>query len=305
MHGQNVFPDKALRILVGYSAGGGAELMARVIAPQLQLRVGRHVWVDNKPNNTGARAGEFLSMGLAEGSVVAFMPSTTLAPRLVGTAFPFDASSQLVPLTMAGTFQVALAASPKIGVTTLADYVGWLKAGSAGRAQLGTTATDLYLKLYSMMIGREVGVTLKDLPQRNAASLVTALKDGTIPAGIGSITTLMQHNFDGKVRLLATSGAKRTSVLRQVPTVVELGYPKLELREWYGFFGSSASPGPVLAEWNRQLRGVLADTEVAAALGRFGLDVETSTQEEAVAQVASHLRDWKARMESFGMKSAD
>ncbi len=102
-----------------------------------------------------------------------------------------------------------------------------------------------------------------------------------------------------------TSGHERVSVLRDAPTVVELGYPNLELAEWYGFFASSASPGPIAAEWNRQLRAILAEDEVIAALAQLGLDVETSTQEEAAARFASHLQVWKARKESLGMKTAD
>ncbi len=302
---QTKLPDKALRILVGFAAGGGAELMARIIAPQLERRLGRRVSVENKPSDTGAAAGEFLKKSLSDGSVVAFLPTTTLASKLAGTPFPFDSKSALVPLTVAGTFQVATAVSATIGVPTFADFVEWLKAGPPERLRMGTSATDTYLKIYGMMIGRELGVKLETIPHQGAAPLVVALKAGTLPAGLGSVTALLQHNLGVRVKILATSGRKRVSVLRGVPTAVELGYPNLELDEWYGFFASSDSPGPVLAAWNRQLRAVLAEDEVVAALARLGLDVETSTQEEAAARLASHQQAWKARMESFGMKSAD
>ncbi len=302
---QSGLPDMALRILVGFAAGGGAELMARIIAPQLERRLGRRVSVENKPNDSGAAAGEFLKKSLSDGSVVAFLPSTTLASKLAGMPFPFDSKSVLVPLTVAGTFQVATAVSAKIGVSTFAEYVAWLKAGPPERARLGTTTTDTYLTIYSMMIGRELGVPLEAVPQRGAAPLVVALKAGTLPAGLGSVTTLLQHNLGIRVKVLATSGSKRVSVLRNVPTAVELGYPSLALDEWYGFFASSDSPSPILAAWNRQLRAVLAEGEVIAALARLGLDVDTSTQEDAAARLASHQQAWKARMESFGMKPAD
>lgn len=304
-HGQTALPDKALRILVGFSAGGGGELMARIIAPQLERRLGRRVSVENKPNHTGVAAGEFLRKSLADGSVVAFMPSTTLASKVAGGLFPFDSKSNLVPLTVAGPLQLALAASSKIGVSTFADYIPWLKAGTQERTRLGTTTTDAYLDVYSMMIGREIGVRLEEIPHQGAAPLVAALRAGAIPAGLGSVTTLLQHNLGYRVKLLATSGRKRLSALRSVPTVVELGHPNLELEEWYGFFASSISPRPVLAAWNQQLRAVLAEDEVAAALARLGLDVETSTLEDAAERLAAHQRAWKARMEAFGMKLID
>ncbi len=279
--------------------------MARAIAPQLELQIGRRVTVHNMRNGTGAAAGEIFKRDLALGAVVAFMPSTTLASKLTGTAFPFDSQSDLVPLTVAGTFQVAMAVSPQIGVSTFAEYIAWLKAGPTQRARLGITTTDAYLKIYSMMIGREIGLHLEDAPHRGASRLVTALKADKIPAGLGSVVALMQHNYDRRVKMLATSGRKRATVLPDVPTVAEVGYPSLELEEWYGFFASSASPLPVLAEWNRQLRAVLAEGEVIAALAQLGLDVGTSTQEEAAVRVTVHLRTWRARMESFGIKPAN
>jgi len=303
-HAQSTLPDTALRILVGFSAGGGAELIARVIAPRLQLRLGRRVTVDNKLTGS-APAGDYLKKGLQEGSVVACMPSTTLATTLPGNIFPFDSRSELVPLTAAGTFQLALAVASDAAIPTFADYFSWVKAGPQERLQLGTSATDAYLKVYSIMLGHEFGVRLQDFPQSGAASLVTAIAKGNIPAGLASIMTLLQHNRDHKLRILVTSGRRRVSVLRTVPTVVELGYPSLELDEWYGFFASSASPGPVVVEWNRQLRAVLAEEEVIADLAQLGLDVETSTQEQAEARFAAHLSAWKARRDSLGLSPAE
>jgi tripartite-type tricarboxylate transporter receptor subunit TctC len=303
--GQTILPDRPLRLLVGFAAGGGSELMARAIVPTLERRIGRRVTVENKRTGPGNNAGEFFRKDLEQGLAVAFMPTTTLAPKLAGSTFPFDSQSTLVPLTTAGTFQVALAVSPHIGVSTFAEYVAWVKANPSERARLGTTATDDYLKIYAMMIGREIGVPLEIVPHLGAARLVHAIVDGKIFAGLGSITMLMEHNYGGEVKVLMTSGRKRATVLRDVPTAVELGYPNLELKEWYGFFASSASPSPVVAEWNRQLRLVLTEGEVIAALAQLGLDVETSTQEETAARFDVHLKTWEARLQSFGMKTVD
>ena len=302
---QTILPDRPLRILVGFAAGGGSELMARAIAPTLERRLGRRVTVENKRTGPGNDAGAFFKKDLDLGLVVAFMPTTTLAPKLAGSPFPFDSQSTLVPLTTAGPFQVALAVSPDIGVSTFAEYVAWVKGNPSERARLGTTATDDYLKIYAMTIGREVGLPLEIVPHLGAARLVHAMEDDKVPAGLGSVTTLMEHNYGGEVKILMTSGRKRVTVLRDVPTAVELGYPNLELMEWYGFFASSASPGPIVAKWNRQLRLALAEGEVIAALAQLGLDVEMSTQEESVARFGVHLKTWEARLQSFGMKTVD
>jgi tripartite-type tricarboxylate transporter receptor subunit TctC len=298
-------PDKGLRILVGFTAGGGAELMARAVLPRLQLRTGRHIAIENKPMGSGVAAGEYLKKGLADGTVVAFLPSTTLAATLAGAAFPFDIQSELVPLTVAGTFQVELVVSPTIGVTTFADYVAWLKAGPPERARLGLTSTDAYLRIYAMMIGREIGLPLVAVPHQGAAPLAAAVRQGEIPAGLGSVAALRPHDRSGVMKVLMVSGPKRLSTLRTVPTAAELGHPNLELDEWYGFFAASVTPIPIAEEWSRQLRDVLGENEVAAALAQLGLDVETSTKDEAAARFAARLQAWKGRMESFGLKPGD
>jgi tripartite-type tricarboxylate transporter receptor subunit TctC len=297
---ETTLPDAALRILVGFTAGGGGELMARVIAPRLEARTGRRVEIQNRPSGADQPAGDLLRKALASGTIVAFMPSTTLAATLAGDIFPFDSQSELVPLTVAGTFQVVLAVSAAAGASTFADYVAWAKDGPPERRRLGVSATDAYLGLYGRMLGRAIGVDLKAVPYQGAAPLASALKAGEIPAGLGSVTTLLQHNLDRRLRFLMASGRKRVSLSRDVPIAGELGHPDLELDEWYGFFAASITPAAIVTEWNRQLRAVLAEQEIVAALAQLGLDVESSTQQQAAARFAAHLAAWKARKESFG-----
>jgi tripartite-type tricarboxylate transporter receptor subunit TctC len=302
---QAFLPDKALRILVGYSAGGAAERLLRVIAPRLEARTGRRVSIENKPSDRNEPAGEYLSKGLVEGSVVAFLPTTTIAATAKVEMFPFDTKSALVPLTMAGVFQVAFTVSPDLPAATFAEYIAWVKTAPVEQRLLGTTATDLYLKLYSLMIGREIGVTLEDRPYKGAAPLVTALKAGDIAAGIGSVPALLDHNRNGAVRMLMTSGSRRLRFLPGVPTAAEAGFPALGLQEWYGFFASSVSPPAVAAAWSRQLQAVLGESEVVALLAQLGFDAQPSTQEEAAARFTSRFASWRERMASFGLKMAE
>jgi hypothetical protein len=125
--------------------------MARIVAPRLELRTGHRVTVENKPNDKAEPAGEFLKKGLVQGSVVAFLPTTTIAMAPPGDIFPFDSKSDLVPLTMAGVFQVAIAAAPSTGLATFANYVAWLRAGPPERWRLGTTATDAYASCHALV----------------------------------------------------------------------------------------------------------------------------------------------------------
>jgi tripartite-type tricarboxylate transporter receptor subunit TctC len=305
LHAQGALPGKALRILVGFSAGGGAEPMARAIAPRLELRTSRHVTVENKASDRNEPAGEYMGKALAEGSAVAFLPTTTIAMTPPREIFPFDSRSDLVPLLMAGVFQVAFIVPRSAGIATFADYITWLKAGPLERRRLGASTADPYLKLYSLMIARESGVDLEYVPYKAASRLAAALKAGSIAAGICSVSTLLDHNRDGALKILMTSGAKRLTVLRDAPTAVELGFPKLELQEWYGFFASSASPPAVASEWSRLLQPILAEPEIVAQLAMLGLDAQPTTQEEATTLFKARLKAWTEKAAAFGMTLPD
>ena len=299
---QTALPGKALRILVGFSAGGASEPMARAIAPRLELRTSLRVTVENKANDKNEPAGEYMSKALAEGSVIAFLPTTTIAMTPPREIFPFDSRSDLVPLLMAGVFQVALVVPRSASIAAFADYIAWVKAGPPERRRLGASSADPYLKLYGLMIARECGVSLEIVPHKSSSRLVAGLKAGAVPAGISSVPTLLDHNRDGALKVLMTSGAKRASVLRDVPTAVELGFPSLELHEWYGFFASSASPPAIAAEWSRLLQPILLEPEVVAQLATLGLDAAPTTQEEATALFKARLKIWTEKAGAFGMK---
>lgn len=305
VRGQSRLPERALRILVGFSAGGVSEPMARAIAPRLELRVSRRVTVENKANDRNEPAGEFLGKALAEGSVIAFLPTTTIAVTPPREIFPFDSRSALVPLLMAGLFQVAFIVPRSAGIATFANYVAWLKAGPPERRRIGASSGDLYFKLYSRMIARECGVEIECVPHKAASRLVAALKEGSVPAGICSVPALLDHNRDGALKILITSGAKRASVLRDVPTAAAAGHPALELKEWYGFFASSATPPAIAAEWSRQLQPILREPEVVAQLATFGLDAEPTTQEEATALFNARLKSWTEKAAAFGVTLPD
>jgi tripartite-type tricarboxylate transporter receptor subunit TctC len=303
---QTTLPDKALRIIVGFVNNGGADLMARSIAPALERRTGRRVTVENRPGNTGQAAGEALQLSSArDGSVIAFMPSTTIALRAALASFPFDPEKDLAAITAAGTFQTALAVSPQIGVTTLDAYIGWLKDGEGERRRVGVTATDALLRVYARTVGHAIDVPLEGVGYRGALPLANDLASGKLPAGIGGVTSFLEHHHGGTLRMLAVSGEKHLATAREVPTAKELGRPDMLGEEWYGFFASAAAPQAEVAEWNRQICAVLADNEIAATLAQYGLEVEGSTPEQAAARVKAHLESWRVRMRAFKLKPSN
>jgi tripartite-type tricarboxylate transporter receptor subunit TctC len=299
---QSTIPQGTIRILVGYPSSGGSDSMVHVIAGALQRGLGRTVTVDYKPGPSGAAAGEVLKKSTADGKVLAFMPSATMVGKLIKPGYPFDPLVDVLPLTLVGTYPTTFAVSPKIDVTNLAEYVAWLKAGDATRARFGTTTPDSFTQYFGTMVGREIGVPLESVPYNGARPLVTDLELGRIPAGTGGFTSFLVPQRGGRLKILMTSAAKRSAVAPNVPTALELGLPKLQQTNWYAFFAPPGMSAALVAAWTTELRAVVESREVREQLQQLGLTVETSTPAEMAARLASDFTEWKAVLDSLGMK---
>ncbi len=294
-------PDRPLRILVGFPAGGGSDVMARIIAEAVKQRTGRSIIIDNKAGASGTIAGEALKNSAPDGTTVCYMPSATVVQKLTMASIPFDPQADLAPITLAGTVQTAVCVSPTIGVGSLGEYVEWLKRNPA-RASFGTTAMGSFTHFFGVMTGQAIGIPLEPVPYRGAAPLVADLQGGHIAAGCGGLTDFLEHHRAGKVKLLFTSGSHRASSSPDVPTGVELGYPSLNILGWYVFFAPARTPPALIEAWGSELRAALRQPEIEKKMTEFGLDVETSTPAEVSQRMTTDFRRWKEIIDAIGYK---
>ena len=302
---QTTLPDKTLRLLVGFQANGGTDVCCRVIATQLERRVGRRVIIENKPGGSGGLPGQLVAKGPPDGTTLAFLASTTLVAKLGPTEFPFDPMTDLAPVSLAGTWPMGLAVSPKIGVATLPEYLAYLKAGDPDRQRFGNTASDAFINAFNRMFSKQLSVTMQAVFYRGTGPMVNDLAEGKIPAAVSGIVSLLEHHRGKRLKLLMTTGPKRLAVANDIPTARELGFADLEVTEWFGFFANPATPEPLIAEWNRHIRTVLAEANLAGSLAQLGMEAGGSTPQEAGDHLARHLKEWRARMVSVGIQPSN
>jgi tripartite-type tricarboxylate transporter receptor subunit TctC len=298
-------PTRGARIVIGYPVGGGTDEMARVIAASLQRRLSRPVTIENRPSTAGTAVGEVLKRAPTDGSMLGFMQTATLIGRLTSKSFPFDPLTDIRPLTLAGTYPTAFAVSRRLGISSLADYGKWLQGARPEDARFGTTSLNTLIHLFGMMMGRALSHPLEAVYYKGAAPLVADLQEGKIPAGSGGLTSFLQHHRGSRLRILVTSDNKRSKMAPDIPTVVELGYPSLELQNWYGFFGPSGLSPEVAAAWERELRAALDSSDTTEQLSQLGLDVETSTGEECARRLAADMVRWQSMLDTFGLKATN
>ncbi len=294
-------PDKTLRILVGFPAGGGTDVMARLIAEQLKQRTGRNIIIENKVGASGTLAGAALKASAPDGTTICYMPSATVTQKLTMAAMPFDPEADIVPITLAGTLQTAFCVSPTIGVNSFADYVEWLKTNPA-KASFGTTAIGSFTHFFGVMIGKAIGIPLDAVGYRGAAPLVQDLQGGHMTAGCGSVADFLDHHRSGAVKIVMTSGLKPVTAAPELPTGTSLGYPSLNVLGWYTFFAPPGTPADMMEAWGRELRAVLKLPEISRRLAEMGLDVETSTSEQFQQRMSADLKRWKEIIDGIGYK---
>lgn len=294
-------PDKPLKILVGFPAGGGTDVMARFLAEPLKQRTGRSIVIDNKAGASGTIAVAELKNGPQDGTSIGYVPSATIVQKLTMASVPFDPLTDIQPITLAGTVQTAFCVSPTIGVNTLPEYIEWLKKNPS-RQSFGTTALGSFTHFFGVMAGKEIGIPLEPVPYRGAAPLVADLQGGHIAAGCGGITDFLEHHRAGKVKVIFTSGQKPTTSAPEIPTATQLGYPKLQILGWYVFFAGAKVPAPMIDAWAKELKAVLILPETQKKLTELGLDVETSTPAEFTQRMTTDLARWKSIIDEIGYK---
>lgn len=303
-HADTALPDKTLKILIGFPAGGGSDVMARFIAEALKQRTGRNVIIENKTGASGTIAGELLKNSPPDGTTICYMPSATVVQKLTMGSISFDPQTDLMPITLAGTVQTAFCVSPTLGVNSLEQYIEWLKKNPT-RNSFGTTAMGSFTHFFGVMASQAIGIPLEPVPCRGAAPLVADLQGGHVPAGCGGITDFLEHHRAGKVKVIFTSGRKPTTSAPEIPTVTQLGYPNISILGWYVFFAPPRAPPALIDAWATELRAVLKTPTVEKKMTEFGLDVETSTPAEFSQRMAADLTRWKEILDSIGYKPAN
>jgi tripartite-type tricarboxylate transporter receptor subunit TctC len=176
-----------------------------------------------------------------------------------------------------------------------------VKEGDASRRKIAVSSNVAFIQVLNVLLGKAIGESLEVVSYRGPIAAVSDVEQGRIPASCNTVTSLLPAHRGGRVRILMTTGAKRLQVANDIPTASELGYPKLDMREWFGFFAPPATPAPIITEWNRRLSLAIGDAAVGDVLRPLGLELETSTPAELGARLASHQMEWELRMKTAGM----
>jgi tripartite-type tricarboxylate transporter receptor subunit TctC len=281
------------RILTGFPAGGTVDVVARRVADKLRGSYAKVTLVENKPGAGGRLAVDELRRSPNDGSSLLITPAAmiTLYPHIY-TKLPYGIAD-VTPVCGATSVVFGLGVGPAVPdtVKTLKDFIVWAKANPA-KANYGSPGAGSPPHFMGALLEKEAGVAMNHVPYRGTVPGIQDLLGGQVTSFSGPIGDYLPHVKTGKLRVLATSGPKRSRFLPEVPTFTELGMKSLEQVEWYGFFLPGKASAEVVQRSASAIRAALAEPETAEALAQFGLEVAITSPADLAKAVNDEHQAW-------------
>jgi tripartite-type tricarboxylate transporter receptor subunit TctC len=293
------FPNKPIRVLVPYAAGGGVDIVARAVSHKLQEIVGQPVIVDNRPGGNEIIASEVAARATPDGHTLLFASSTIAINVSLATKLPYDTERDFAPIAKLVDVPFALFAVPSVPAATLKELAALAKAqpGKFNYGHLGT-ASPHYLMMEAFK--RQAGIDIAAIPYKGVAPVIAGMFGGEIQLTIAGIGTAMPHLKAGKLKLLAVTSDKRIGSLPDYPTTVEAGFSDVATSVWYGAFTAAATPPEVVMRLNAALRRALADSDVSQRLGSLGFETASTSTDEFGRTFRADVLAWTKIVKATG-----
>lgn len=296
--------NRQVRYILGFSAGGGADGVARLIASAMAEQTGSRVLVENKPGAGGRIAANQVRNEPADGSSVFFgSPSVlTLLPHVVAQ-MPFDSFRDFTPVVSACSFPFAIVVSPAIGVNSIPELVTWARANPK-RALFGTPGIGLPQHLIGSYLAKVADAPLVHVPFKSGGEATQQLLTGETPIAIATPGQFYGMHQAGKVRMIATTGEQRPANLPEVATLKEHGYEHMVIQDCFGFIGPAGMPASAVNGLADQIGKAVDAPEVLAALTKMGMPRMVIKGQAFADYIRRDYETWKRVVAEVGFKPA-
>ena len=270
------WPDKPIRIVVTFPAGGASDIVARVMGEQLGHKLGQAVVVDNRPGAGGSVGGLLVAQAPADGYTLMLSNSTpiSIGPFALERQ-PYDPVQGFTHIALIGSAPCVVMANPKTGIKTMADLVA--NAKKAGRLDFGSGGPASIGHIYGELMKNALGLNMVHVPYRGGAPMTTDLIAGVVPVGIDVLTAFVPYFKSGQLVPLAVTSSSRAPLVPDVPSVVEAGYRNLVLDNFFGLSGPARMPAEVVSRLNSACNEILAQADLRKKMDELGITVSPAT----------------------------
>lgn len=286
-----VFPSKPLKIVVPFGAGGVADLTARTVATKLAESLGQAVVIENKPGAGGVVAGDAVAKAEPDGHTLLLMSNGTAVSAGLFKSLPFDTVRDFAPISVLGTFDIAIIIPADSKFKTLSDLLTFARA-NPGKLNLGSINIGSTQNLAAELFKTSSGADLQIVPFNGTPAVITALRGGQIDAALEILGPVLPQINAKALRALAVTGDKRAAVLPDVPTAKESGLPSFVASSWNALAAPAKTPKDVIARLNKDIALALNNPDIKKKLHDLNVEANPSTPEQAAALLGSEIKRW-------------
>ncbi len=293
------YPTKPIRIIVGSSAGGGGDTMARLMAQAMTPALGQQVIIDNRPGAGGNVGADIVAKATPDGYALLFVftghvTSPSLFPKL-----PFDTVRDFSGITLLATNQAMLLVHPSLPVKSVKELIALAKQ-NPGKYSIGAIVSGSN-HLGSELFKLQAGVDLLFVPYKGNAAALTDLLGGQVQVMFNTVSVSLPHVKSGKLRALAVAGALRSKLAPDLPTVSEAGVPGFAFNGWYGFVAPAKTPRPIVVKLNQTSVNIVRSPEIVERLAAMGNEPVGNTPEEFDKLIREEIPKWAKVIREAGI----
>ena len=296
------FPTRPIRLIVPFPAGGGTDIVARVLGQKLHQSLGQAVVIDNRGGAGGTLGTGLAAKAAPDGYTLVLVPTSHVINPSIYAKLPYDTEKDFAPITMVASAAILMAVNPRGPADTIGGFVEAAKARPQALANYGSAGAGTVFHLTGELFKQLTGLPLQHVPYRGGAPTVTALLGGEISLAFETMLALQSHVRSGTLRALAITSPKRSATMPEIPTTAEAGFPSLAADNSYALFAPAGTPAPILARLHDATVAALALPEVREKLSEQGAEVIGNSPAELAAYVAAEIPKWTALARQAGVK---
>jgi tripartite-type tricarboxylate transporter receptor subunit TctC len=296
------YPTKPVRLVVPFGAGGAPDLVARVMSPRLQESLGQPIVVDNRAGAAGILGMEIVAKSPPDGHtlVVGSAGPVAIVPSLY-RKLSYDVARDFAPISMVTAIPFLLVVHPSLPVKTVKDLVALAKA-KPGQLNFGSPGTGSTTHLATELLKSATGMKITHVPYKGVAAAATDLISGQVQILSGDLNTMLPQVKSGRMRAIAVTSARRSSLLPEIPSVAESGVPGFDASGWIGLLAPAATPAAIIQRVNGIVVKALATPETRSRLSALGGEVSASTPEQFAAFIRSETAKYGKVIKSAGIE---
>lgn len=296
------FPVKPIRLVTPYPPGGGTDAVARPIAASFAKAWGQPIVVDNRGSGGGVVAAQMVANAPADGYTLFLSTGAVMVSApLIMAGVPFDANKDFSPVGLAALLPAFLVAQTASPVNSLPDVIA-LARSTPGKLTFSSSGTGGGHHFAVEMLKSMAGVDVIHVPYKGGGPAIVALLGGEVTFNFGNLPGARPHLASGRLKVLAVASAKRSTLMPQVPTMIESGLPEFEYTTWYGFYVPARTPRAVIDFINAELRKTLADRSIADPLMAQGAEAFHSSPEVLSRTMREEHARWSKVIKTANLK---